>query len=58
MRHTAEWLHLADWDAASQWPVGILPASFAGRPRVFHSRGRDRQTLYSGAETSKANKRG
>lgn len=49
-RHTAESPHLADWGAASQWPVGILPASFAGRPLAFRSRGRDRRTLCSGAD--------
>lgn len=48
MRHTAEWPHLAGSGAASQWPVGILPASFAGRPLTFRSHGRDRQTLCSG----------
>lgn len=48
VHRTAERPRLADSGAASQWLVGILPASFAERPLTFRSRGLDRQTLCSG----------
>lgn len=54
MHHTAEWPRPADWGAAWQWLVGTLPASFAGRPLTFRSRGRDRQTLCSGMDRDKS----
>lgn len=47
VHHTAESPHPVDWDAALQWLVGILPASFAGKLLIFRSRGRDKQTLCS-----------
>lgn len=54
-RHTAEWPRPADWGAASRWPVGILPASFAGRPPAARSRGRDKQTPCSGVKIQNQN---